>query len=134
MIKWHPCKRFPKSIRSFRSYDLTSATDRFPLKFQDLVIEQIFGQAIARTWVKHGLGINSFLAPRPNSKRSGLVNVQFATGQPMGSYSSWPLFSLCHHLNVWLAAEKIYPGKRFLEYALLGDDIVIADARVAQQY
>lgn len=32
---------------------------------------------------------------------------------------------------VWLAAEKVYPGETFLSYAVLGDDVLIADERVA---
>ncbi|GER51052.1 mitovirus RNA-dependent RNA polymerase [Striga asiatica] len=35
---------------------------------------------------------------------------------------------------VWLAAEKVYPGRRFDQYAILGDDVVITDTRVAQAY
>lgn len=55
-------------------------------------------------------------------------------GQPLGYYSSWPLFALAHHVLVWFAAEQVYPGKVFRDYALLGDDIVIVDRRVAHQY
>jgi hypothetical protein len=37
---------------------------------------------------------------------------------------------LCHHFLVWCAAEDVYPsGRRFLDYALLGDDIVIGDLK-----
>lgn len=35
---------------------------------------------------------------------------------------------------VWWCAEKVYPGKRFTRYAILGDDICIADDRVASLY
>lgn len=35
---------------------------------------------------------------------------------------------------MWLAAEQAYPGRRFHKYAVLGDDVVIGDARVATQY
>lgn len=35
---------------------------------------------------------------------------------------------------MWLAAEKVYPGKRFCDYAVLGDDVVIADEHVAPIY
>ncbi|KAL0391322.1 UNVERIFIED_CONTAM: putative mitochondrial protein [Sesamum latifolium] len=33
-----------------------------------------------------------------------------------------------------LAAYEVYPGKKFWDYAILGDDIVIADKRVAEAY
>lgn len=59
----------------------------------------------------------------------------FAAGQPLGYYSSWALFALSHHVIVWLAAERVYPGpSKFMAYAILGDDIVIGDARVAAEY
>jgi hypothetical protein len=35
---------------------------------------------------------------------------------------------------VWWCAEQFYPGERFIKYAVLGDDVVIADERVAQEY
>lgn len=58
----------------------------------------------------------------------------FIAGQPLGLHASWPLFALEHHLLVWQAAEQCYPGRLFRNYALLGDDIVIADERVAHAY
>ncbi|OMP12970.1 RNA-dependent RNA polymerase, mitoviral [Corchorus olitorius] len=60
--------------------------------------------------------------------------VSFVAGQPLGYYSSWPLFALSHHLVVWVAAEQAYPGKRFDKYAVLGDDVIIADDRVNDAY
>ena len=36
---------------------------------------------------------------------------------------------------MWCAAKDVYPGRRFLDYyALLGDDIVIGDQKVALPY
>lgn len=49
-------------------------------------------------------------------------------GQPLGYYSSWPLFALSHHLLVCRT------GVIFTQYAVLGDDVVIADERVAGLY
>lgn len=42
-------------------------------------------------------------------------------------FSSWPLFTLTHHMVVWLAANRVG-----WDYAILGDDTVIADSAVAQ--
>ncbi|QHN95480.1 putative mitochondrial protein [Arachis hypogaea] len=36
--------------------------------------------------------------------------------------------------TIWWCADKIYPGKRFYKYAILGDDICIADSKVAEVY
>lgn len=65
---------------------------------------------------------------RPNS------SVSFVAGQPLGYLSSWPLFALSHHILVWFCADQVYPGKRFKRYAVLGDDVVIADKDVALVY
>lgn len=60
--------------------------------------------------------------------------VTFVAGQPLAYYGSWALFSLSHHYVVWLAAElSSYPGK-LDDYAVLGDDVVIADTEVAKTY
>lgn len=46
-----------------------------------------------------------------------------------------PLFSLTHQKKVvWYCTEKVYPGRIFQDYALLGDDIVIRDPQVAEHY
>lgn len=61
--------------------------------------------------------------------------MSFVRGQPLGYYSSWGLFSLSHHILVWVAAKKATLFRRkFTDYALLGDDIVIADQKVAEEY
>lgn len=58
------------------------------------------------------------------------------TGQALGYYGSWSLFALSHHYIVWLAAWRVQPKRAspFRDYALLGDDILIADEEVAREY
>ncbi|GER38150.1 mitovirus RNA-dependent RNA polymerase [Striga asiatica] len=43
------------------------------------------------------------------------------------------LFEVAFSFNsiVWLAGEEVYPGRKFTDYVLLGDDILIADTKVA---
>lgn len=61
--------------------------------------------------------------------------VMYAVGQPMGALSSWAMLALTHHFLVGVSARKAgYPMGTFSAYAVLGDDIVIADGRVARQY
>jgi hypothetical protein len=53
---------------------------------------------------------------------------QRTVGQPLGFLSSWPLFTLTTHylagaVSGWIQA-----------YAMKGDDIVIGDSRVAEEY
>lgn len=126
-----PLSRLSK-VMTLHSFDLSAATDRFPLLLQFIVVKCLFSIEAAFAWVYSGLGVNVFLAPARGEP--GLKFVPFGAGQPLGYLSSWPLFALCHHILVWYAAEQVYPGRRFTRYALLGDDIVIGDARVASVY
>jgi len=121
------------------SYDLKSATDRFPLSFIYERFQSFFGPTMASSVVSSTLGLNSFdissLLNRIPGKKRGPVLVSFTRGQPLGYYSSWALFSLSHHFLVWLAAEvALQSDSRFEWYALLGDDIVIANKKVAEEY
>lgn len=54
----------------------------------------------------------------------------------MGALSSWPAMAFCHHILVQLSYKAAYPdsSKIFEDYALLGDDLVIRDRRVAENY
>lgn len=117
------------------SFDLSAATDRWPLVLLYHIMMLLFGPDLASSMVNSTLGLNTFSVCKPMVKRTG--EVEFVCGQPLGYYSSWPLFALSHHWIVWLAAERVRPcalhGK-FNAYAILGDDVVIADSGVANQY
>lgn len=121
-----------RKTRSLRSFDLSAATDRLELSFQGVVVQSLFGLTTAFSWVLSGLGTNVILAPA--SRKGPPKLVRFNTGQPLGFLSSWPLFALSHPFVVWYCADKVYPGLRLTKYALLGDDIVIGDPRVAELY
>lgn len=114
---------------------MSSATDLFPLSVQKLLIDKLFNKEAAHAWIESGLGGNVFLAPTRSEQFPQFV--RFRSGQPLGFLSSWPLFvrfALSHHFLVWLAADEVYPERKFTNYALLGDDIVIADKKVAECY
>ena len=120
---------YPMNVSSF---DLSSATDRWPVAFITRVMSLIFGN-MAGEWIVLGtLSNNVFSAGPPLWTRL----LYFKTGQPLGYYGSWALFSLSHHVLVWMAARVEYPWETqpFTRYALLGDYIVIADKRVAKRY
>jgi hypothetical protein len=61
------------------------------------------------------------------------TTIRYSVGQPMGAYSSWAAFTITHHLVVAYAAHKAGLSN-FSDYILLGDDIVIKNNKVAQQY
>lgn len=94
----------------------------------------IWGDIPASSIVNSSLGLNTFLVGPPIVKR--LSEVAFVCGQPLGFYGSWSLFAMSHHYIVWLAAWRVCPNRSrpFTDYALLGDDIVIADEAVAAEY
>jgi hypothetical protein len=106
------------------SYDLSAATDRLPVAFQVQVLES-FGISWARHWAKLLVVRPWYLEGNP---------VFYAVGQPMGALSSWASLALCHHTLVQIAAARVGHKEWFSAYALLGDDIIIADEKVAAAY
>lgn len=97
------------------------------------MLSGLLGDSVGRTW--HMIVSNtSFRSPEKVGNPLDAPSFRFSRGQPLGFYSSWPSFALTHHMVVWLAAEQVYPNRRFEDYALLGDDIVIADVAVATEY
>lgn len=62
-------------------------------------------------------------------------SVKYRAGQPMGAYTSWAIFALCHHLVVRVAAHNVTGSFDFRTYFLLGDDFVIwGNDKVAAEY
>jgi hypothetical protein len=126
-------KRAPKGA-VFHSFDLSAATDRCPVALQELVVAVMYGVTFAATWRELLVG-RSYHVPRARKEPGRLPRtVKYAVGQPMGAYSSWAVFALTHHAIVQFAAYLSGHKGWFKLYALLGDDIVIADVNVANRY
>jgi len=119
-----------KKIKKLYSFDLTSATDRFPIFLQTRMLEGFLGPPITCAWQQ----ILKF--PFSASFARKLPPIRFRMGQPLGAYSSWPAFALTHHAFVQYCARKAgFPGNRwFRDYAILGDDIIIAHEGAARVY
>lgn len=111
------------------SLDLSAATDRFPLVLQKLVIGRMFNPQYASAWA--ALLVNRRYRLPPGLKTKW---VRYAVGQPMGAYSSWAAFAITHHAWVQFAARLSGVEGWFADYALLGDDILIANQKVAAKY
>lgn len=115
----------------FHSLDLSAATDRFPI---DLQVDLIDSIELAGNKPYRGIGKawKSLMVKEPFLTPEGDL-LRYAVGQPMGARSSWAAFTLSHHLVVQYAAHVhgLYP---FKEYILLGDDIVIYNDIVAEEY
>lgn len=62
-----------------------------------------------------------------------IKSTKYAVGSPMGIYTSWASFALCHHLLVRVAGARARVRTRG-KYLILGDDIVISDYNLASSY
>lgn len=118
-----------KGGNKFHSIDLTAATDRFPINFQMKVIGYLIGSERAIAW-KRLMVDYEFECKTPN----GVKHFSYSTGQPMGAYSSWPAMALSHHFLVRLSAIRAGITGPYCDYFLLGDDLVIYNDLVAEQY
>lgn len=110
------------------SFDLKGATDRFPVLLQEKILALWIGEEKASAW-------RQVMTDRAFQRHDKKGTVRYQSGQPMGAYSSWAIFTLTHHIVVQYAANQ-GRAKPFLftDYALLGDDIVIYDQEVANTY
>lgn len=144
------------------SIDLSSATDLIPLLLYRVLLEPILGTRLADLWLRLLSGRN-FVVPSELKEARGVTRhpvdyVRYATGQPMGALSSWSAMALVHHFLVQASAWKVREGflsaehacfamrepilfgslrasfKWFLDYLILGDDLVIASEVIAREY
>lgn len=132
-----PVERLLRKVQkdtTIYSYDLSAATDRIPVVIQELLLAQIFGEAFASAW-KNLLVGRPYVIPKNVARECGVPRfLRYAVGQPMGAYSSWGMLALVHHAMVQYSAHRAGIGGWFALYAVLGDDLVIANDRVARKY
>nr|ALD89134.1 RNA-dependent RNA polymerase [Sclerotinia sclerotiorum mitovirus 17] len=108
----------------YYSFDLTSATDRFPIFVQEMVLAWLTSEQYATAWVQAMVDL-PFDTP-------GGPRVKFECGQPLGAKSSWAMFTLSHHFVVQYCAMVLNIDSP--RYKILGDDIVICDHALAAKY
>jgi len=113
-----------KGSKWFYSYDLTSATDRFPVVIQERILGHMFDTNCAEAWRR-------ILTDEPFWFKDAGRSIKWSVGQPLGAKSSWAMFTLSHHLVVRIAAMRLNVSA---EYVILGDDIVIKGYRLAREY
>lgn len=134
-----PLERVPFGKKSVYSFDLSAATDRLPIKLQELLVSKLMGPVFSESWVTLLIG-RSYDLPTSAQEKYGvpdsLTSIKYGTGQPMGALSSWAMLAYTHHFIVqcsaWMAGHP--RNQLFTDYAVLGDDIVIWDTSVAKQY
>nr|QDH87249.1 MAG: RNA-dependent RNA polymerase [Mitovirus sp.] len=106
------------------SFDLSAATDRLPIALQQQILSHLFGVWFGKCWAGL-LDRDWWFQGKP---------IRYAVGQPIGALSSWAMLAFSHHVIVQLAALRAGWTTWFPHYALLGDDLVIADKAVAGHY
>jgi len=122
------------------SYDLKSATDLIPLALYRALFSWMLPERILDLWFD--LLVNrDFRVPKSTLKAypRDPERIRYSTGQPMGALTSWASMALVHHALVLFAAvssgtvslDKLLT---FIDYMVLGDDIVIANRVVAERY
>lgn len=111
-------------IDGYFSYDLSNATDRFPLSVQKEVIRKFVGDDRAESWAY-------ILSHEPFNLKD--EQLYYKVGQPLGAYSSWAAFALTHHLLIRYCIELAGETNTNC-YMVLGDDVVISSSKVAKHY
>lgn len=135
------------SKNTFSSIDLSAATDRLPISLQKSILKILLkdslpdSEAFANAWADLLVKRAYLVAP---SKRLNCIVpndletiVTYSVGQPMGALSSWAMLAMTHHAIIQFCYYKAYGNKAigwFENYGVLGDDVVIADGRVAEEY
>jgi hypothetical protein len=103
-------------------YDLSNATDLFPLRIQRVILDyllpdsqypELFTELSRGLWMYPGKGW-----------------IQWKTGQPLGLYPSFASFALAHGLILQGLLNRPWSG----QFYILGDDVVILDERLATSY
>lgn len=114
-------------------FDLSSASDRIPASMQRHRLNLMSGKKLGDIWVK-------VMKDRTFYMKVIDKSVRWKVGQPLGLLSSFPSFSLWHHDIIQYAANlyRIKKGfntfRFFKDYRLLGDDVVIFNKKVADNY
>lgn len=116
------------------SFDLSAATDRLPINYQALIVQQLHPK-LGVTWKELLTGRDYYTTSRMQEFQPDLpAKVRYAVGQPMGALSSWAMLAITHHALVQWAAFRVGQKGWFEYYAILGDDVVIANDKVAFEY
>jgi hypothetical protein len=133
-----PLGRLMGGDKPLFSFDLSAATDRLPLVLQKILLSKILTPWGAELWgilLTGRLYTHGSLKKKTHGVDLPAGGVKYEVGQPMGALSSWAMLALTHHALVQCSAFLAGKGNQwFSDYAVLGDDIVIADQEVANAY
>jgi len=103
------------------SIDLSGATDYFPLHLQVELLKKMFDKKDVDLFEE--LSTSSWFFP-------SLGEVSWKRGQPLGLYPSFGAFALTHGILLLGLLGRPYDN----DFFVLGDDVVILDDQLAQDY
>jgi hypothetical protein len=106
------------------SIDLKDATDRFPISLQKRILSIATSKEYAESWA-------SIMVDESFNFQG--EKLSYGQGQPMGAYSSFPMFALSHHVVLRISGKRA-GMPNYKEYSLLGDDVVLTCHDVVKQY
>jgi hypothetical protein len=110
-------KKFTK-YRGLFCFDLTAATDRFPLEIQVAALKPLLGDLV-HEW-------SHLLVDRTYTFKGEAI--RYKRGQPMGLLTSWAAFSVAHHIIInYCKRDKSF-------YAVIGDDVGMSSVEGAKRY
>lgn len=125
-------RQWLKEGREVYSFDLTSATDLMPLQLTRTVLWGLSPTRNLRMWVDTFTVLSRIPANAGYAgSRLGGFGLQWRVGQPLGAIPSFAAFALTHHALV----RGLWGGNLAdAPYVILGDDLVIADRKLADRY
>jgi hypothetical protein len=110
------------------SFDLSSATDRFPLKLQTSLLRALHLKGYAEALeelVTEKWQVTSTEEPEA---------WKYEVGQPMGLYCSFPLFALTHLVLLLGLCDRAGISLLDAPFRVIGDDVIIASEILANEY
>lgn len=119
--------------RYITAFDLSNATDTFPL---DLQMSWLNSTGISRIQLEIFEKISGLpWVPMESAVSSGFPGemVKWTVGQPLGLNGSFPAFALTHNYLL-RGIEKSIFGEVRNDFFVLGDDVVIKDELTAMKY
>jgi len=119
-------KAFTKHHSLF-CYDLTTATDRFPLFIQKRILRPLLGE-ITEGWA-------DLISDR--DIRFKKEYIRYSVGQPMGMLTSWAAFTISHHIIINYCKKDNNINNNKINksfYAVIGDDMVLHGEKAALRY